>query len=206
MTDFHRAIVETGRGTVPISYLRSPAALTFCLLIASIGLGIFSFIIFNQASAVAGPFAPAAGNSYLLALFVPLASIAILRSKILEFNGKKFGFEFIYDTYKSWSVRHYKELSAEIKVNFLGKLAKRVDENGMEFDEILRRIDGLITEATNHLPEEYLEHYQGEIAQIRANVTAVPRLHSIEHALGLLVDHTSIRTAKKWAEHTFDQD
>ena len=195
--DFHRFIVERDSGTIPVHYFVSPGVSVFCLLYAIVPVTFYTIAFFFPNGWLSTAFAFSQENHFLRAIAIVATSGLLTRSKLLSFGDRGvIGPEYVYHLLRGWAAHSYKTKSGILRSRFLERNSPRV--------ESIERLDvkafDFAGSAINHKSSRRINRLRNAIADVYNQEKSMPRDVYVSSILGVVVDYTDLRTARRWVD------
>ena len=178
-----------------MSYLGTWETNLFFVVIGLVSLGLFLLSISDPGGWFDKALALGTTNMYFRAGLVGIATNVLLRSKLIEVQGNKIGFEYLYDLFRSWSVNCYKAKASVRKLRIAREIANN-SSNPATFDEDLVAV---VRDANNHRTQGVSRKLE-DILRKAEPVKAQDPTRYREILVRTAIDYTSIRAIKNWAK------
>ena len=192
--DFHRSVTEQSNGTAPMSYLATWETNLFFTIIGLTSLGLFLISIGDPGGWFDKALALGTTNLYFRAGLIGIATNVLLRSKLIEVQGNKIGFEYLYDLFRGWSVNCYKAKASVRKLRIAREIANN-NSNPLTFDDDLVAV---VRDANNHRTQGVSRKLE-EVLKKAEMLKLEDPVRYREILVRTAIDYTSIRAIKNWA-------
>lgn len=201
--DFNNFITIEGKGTAPLQYYRSFHAILFTIIMGVLGVVFFflsiSLIPIDEISSNTFSYT-FNQNPFFYSIGIGVLTKLIIRSKLFEFGGYKFGLEEIYIFLLNGLANGYKSKASIEKF----KLAKIYSEKISDHEKFQDEILSFVRDSINHRKDEEKNSFENDISTLSLGQNILEKQLS-QYKISLCIDYLDIRKIQKFCNNYFSQ-